>query len=256
MISPLCAVLILSEALMASAPAPVKGWGTVKGQVIFSGDKVPDNPIIEVNRDKKHCLSKGPIRRNELVVNPKNKGVRWVLVWLAPLKGFNMPKKGDLPIHPSLKKVPEKVEITAPCCVFEPRMIGIREGTKLVFKHSDKVTHHVFISSRPPISSVVPWWKEQVFADLEAGVLPVSYTCSVHSWMKGWVGVFHHPYFAVTDADGKFEIKNAPAGKWRLMLWQEKVGCVVQKSPEDRGKIITIKARGTTTHRISFEDRD
>ena len=33
--------------------------------------------------------------------------------------------------------------------------------------------------------------------------------------------VFDHPYFAVTDAEGKFEIKNAPAGKWRIMYRHE-----------------------------------
>jgi hypothetical protein len=42
--------------------------------------------------------------------------------------------------------------------------------------------------------------------------------------MDGYVRVFDHPYFAVTDADGKFEIKNAPVGKYRIVYWHEAVG--------------------------------
>ena len=70
-------------------------------------------------------------------------------------------------------------------------------------------------------------------------LLPFSYSCSIHPWMKGYVGTFAHPYFAVTDADGNFEIKNAPAGDWRLLVWQEKVGWVIFKNKDNfRGKVI------------------
>ena len=55
---------------------------------------------------------------------------------------------------------------------------------------------------------------------------PVVIECNIHPWMKGWVRVFDHPYFAVTDADGKFEIKNAPAGKYNIVMWQEGQGWV------------------------------
>ena len=52
----------------------------------------------------------------------------------------------------------------------------------------------------------------------------------------------------MTNADGEFEIKNAPAGKFRLMTWQEKVGFVVRdpKNPKNRGQLIEVKANGTT----------
>ena len=50
---------------------------------------------------------------------------------------------------------------------------------------------------------------------------PVQYKCTIHPWMAGYVRVFDHPYFAVTDADRKFEITNAPAGKFRIVYWHE-----------------------------------
>ena len=51
--------------------------------------------------------------------------------------------------------------------------------------------------------------------------VPVGFECGMHPWMKGQVRVFEHPYFAVTDDDGKFEIKDVPAGTWRIVTWHE-----------------------------------
>jgi hypothetical protein len=252
------AALALVPFLLAWTPAPAGRWGTVKGQVVFAG-QLPANPDAEVARDKEHCLSKGPIKQNVLVVNPKNRGVRWVLVWLAPLKGFNNPANVP-PCLPAQNKVPPKLQISASCCAYTPRVLAIREGTTLVFKNKDTVPHNAQFDGGnlgPHVNRLLPA-KTGVMEvkDVKARLLPCSYRCAIHPWMKGWIGVFKHPHFAVTDADGKFEIKDAPAGKWRLILWQEKVGFVVQRSPNDRGKIITIKARSTTTHKITLVDRD
>jgi hypothetical protein len=53
---------------------------------------------------------------------------------------------------------------------------------------------------------------------------PDHYTDSIHPWIQGYVWAFDHPLFAVTDANGDFEIKDAPRGTWRLVVWHEKVG--------------------------------
>jgi hypothetical protein len=63
--------------------------------------------------------------------------------------------------------------------------------------------------------------------------------------MKAWVGIFDHPYFAVTDKNGKFEIKDAPAGKYRLFVWHEEVGYLGGVKGRN-GQVITIKKDGTT----------
>ncbi len=240
---------VLAALLAAGPVVAAEGWGTIKGQVVYDDKVLPPNPKVNVNNDVQHCLSKGPILANKLVVNPKNKGVRWVLVWLAPVNGFANPNNVP-PIHPSLKKVPDKLEIDQPCCVFEPRVIGMREGTKLVFKNSAPVPHNVRAeggAQGPNFNQLLPPKKgELTVQNVTARLIPFSYSCSIHAWMKGWVGVFKHPYYAVTDADGKFEIKNAPAGTWRLILWQEEVGFVIQKSRDDRGKIIKVEGKGTT----------
>src|SRR5262249_46768400 len=72
--------------LTSSASAADDNWGTVKGQVVFGGDTIPQSKEIDVsnNQDKQHCLSKGPLLSQEWTVNRNNKGVRWTIVWVAP----------------------------------------------------------------------------------------------------------------------------------------------------------------------------
>src|SRR5687768_17137941 len=123
---------LLLLALPGAAPFVPQGWGDIKGRVVFAGDKIPETPKVKVTFDKEHCLSKGPIYKNELVIDPKTKGVRWVLVWLKPVTDFRTVKEDTLPIHPSLKKAPGEVVLRGPCCEFEPRILAMRQGTTLV----------------------------------------------------------------------------------------------------------------------------
>jgi hypothetical protein len=70
--------------------------------------------------------------------------------------------------------------------------------------------------------------------------------------MEGFVKVFDNPYYAVTDGDGKFEIKNAPAGKLRVVYWQEKVG--YKGGKEGRfGEQIDVAAPATELKPVVFD---
>jgi hypothetical protein len=53
---------------------------------------------------------------------------------------------------------------------------------------------------------------------------PIPYKCSIHPWMNGYVRIFDHPYYAVTDEDGAFTLSNAPIGNYRLVVWHETKG--------------------------------
>ena len=77
-------------------------------------------------------------------------------------------------------------------------------------------------------------------------LMPSQCSSNVRSWMKGYVGTFAHPYFAVTDADGKFEMKKTPVGKFQLVVWHEEVGFFTMTSKKDRGKVVEIRAEGVT----------
>jgi hypothetical protein len=242
----LALALLAGLALLPTAAADkADGWGTIKGQVVFEGDKIPEREKINVDKNQEHCLSKGPLYKEDWVVNPKNKGVRWVLVWLAP-----EPDGQPLPIHPDLQKVNGKAPtLDQPICQFVPHCLGIREGQELLVKNSSPISHNVNWTGHPLKNKggnvLISAGGSYTIKDLKAQKLPLKVACNLHGWMSAWLGVFDHPYFAVTDEDGKFEIKQAPAGKWRLMVWQESIGWRggVKGS---KGEEVTIKPGGTT----------
>jgi hypothetical protein len=220
---------------------PGQKWGTVKGQVLFAGDP-PAPVVINVNKDQQHCLSKGMIESEEWVVNPKNKGVRWVFVWLAPVD-----KTAKMPIHPTLQQPKDKeVVLDQPCCKFEPHALVMREGQVLIAKNTAPIPHNVHWAGgtkNPGNNVIIPPAGKVEVKDLVASYLPVSVKCDIHGWMSSWIRVFDHPYYALTDADGKFEIPLAPAGDYQLVVWHEGVGW----GPGGKtGQKITIKPGGTT----------
>ncbi|MBY0526276.1 MAG: hypothetical protein K2R98_22980 [Gemmataceae bacterium] len=223
-----------------------KDWGTIKGKLVWAGDEATAKPKeLTIDKDQMHCLEKGKLFNEEWVVG-KDKGVKWVFVWLSPEPGSD--KK--LPIHGSLKDIKEKkVEIDQPCCQFIPHCLAMREGQTLIAKNSSPIGHNVNYTGHPlrnPGKNVAVGPKGAIeIENLKADEkFPVTVACNIHGWMKAYVRVFDHPYFAVTDGEGNFEIKNAPAGEWRLKVWHE-TGWRGGASGRDGDKI-TVKG-GTTT---------
>ena len=84
---------------------------------------------------------------------------------------------------------------------------------------------------------------------------PMLLACDVHGWMGGRIGVFDHPYFALTKDDGTFEIKNAPAGSFKIFVMQEKVGWLHKMTGEklSDGQLITIKAGANDLGKIGMD---
>src|SRR5205823_3249722 len=117
--------IVLAGLTARSASAADKDgkWVTVKGQVVFAGANLPARPKLNVTKDQDHCLSKGPVLGEELVVNPDSKGVKNVFVWITDANG------GKPPIAPDLAKPPAKpVELDQPVCAFIPHAMAVREG--------------------------------------------------------------------------------------------------------------------------------
>jgi hypothetical protein len=229
----------------AAADDP-KDWGTLKGQIVFAGDKLPDVVELRVDKDQAHCLGNGKLVSDEWVINKDNKGIRWVFVWLAPDPASG---KKDLPIHASLKEPKDKrVEIDQPRCQFVPHSLALRQGQVLVAKNGSPISHNVNYAGHPlrnpSGNKLVPAGGSLDIEGLQADDFPITVACNIHGWMKAYVRVFNHPYYAVTDAAGKFEIKDAPAGEWRLRAWHDTGwrGGAAGKA----GEKITVKGGSTT----------
>src|SRR5262249_40231013 len=154
-----------------------------------------------------------------LVVNKSNLGVRWAFVWLAPENKSGPP----LAIFPALKELKEKqILVDQPCCMFVPHAVAIREGQEIVVKNSAPIAHSTHWTGdlkNPGGNRMAPAGQSLTIDGLKADKYPVKLSCDIHPWMGGWIRVFDHPYFAVTDENGKFEIKSAPVGRCRLVVW-------------------------------------
>jgi len=231
--------LFAALGLLLSAPlALAEDWGDVKGQITFDAKiKIPEVKEIKVDKDQDHCLSKGKLMSEDWVIDSKSKGVKWAFVWLVDPDGKTSP-----PINPALAKVPDPVTIDQPCCMFLPRAVALRQGQTLTVKNTAPISHNVNWTGglkNPGSNIILPPGRSLDIKDLKAANLPVSVSCNIHGWMKGWVRVFDHPYYAVTDKEGKFEIKGAPAGNYNLVVWHESSGW----GPGGKmGTAITIKA--------------
>jgi len=242
--------------LCAATLASAEGWGNVKGKVVYDPDaKLPVNEEVKVSNDPEFCTKDGKIHRNEWVVDSKTRGVKNVIVWLTKADPDEVQKPDWDPklIHPKLKEIPKTHEADQPVCAFTPRVILLREGTELIFKNSAKVSHNVKIDGGkqlgPEINTAIPPGKSLTVGSIKARHIPIECSCTIHPWMKAWIASFRHPYYAVTDEKGEFEIKDAPAGKWRLQVWHEGYG-FVQKSKNDRGIVITVKDGKDTTAKV------
>jgi len=251
----LVAALSLATLFTVSSAANAEGWGTIKGRVVWGEAKLPARDKANVDKDKDVCLAKGPILKEELVINEKNKGVKYVLVWLGDPKDAKNAKFTPK-IHPALEKIGKDVVVDQPCCMFEPRVVGLREGQKMIVKNPATIAHNFAINSGasgPNVNPLIPAGSDATVKGFVAKAIPTPFNCSIHGWMKGYVGVFKHPYFAVTDADGNFKIEKAPEGKFRLMVWHE-TGWVIQSpsNPSDRGKIINAKGNETDVGEIKM----
>ncbi len=239
----LTAALLLAIALSfsTSSAADDKDWATLKGQIVFGDDKLPEAMPLKVDKDEKHCLMNGKLLSEDWVIDKESKGIRWAFVYLLPEPGSG--KK--LPIHPALKDVKEgEVVVDQPCCAFVPHVVALRQGQKLVVKNSAPVAHNIRWAAQPGVNEsgnvIVAAGGSHTIEGLRAQRAPMPMSCDIHPWMRGQVRIFDHPYYAVTDAKGNFEIKDAPAGEWRLVVWHDKAG--FQKGDgKDPGEKITIK---------------
>jgi hypothetical protein len=110
-------------------------------------------------------------------------------------------------------------------------VLGIQTGQPLQIVNSDPVTHNIH-----PMAQVNREWNHSqgpgdppVIRRFTKSEVMVPVKCNIHSWMHEFIGVLDHPYFAVSNSDGNFEIRNLPAGTYTLAIWQEKLGTQEQQ---------------------------
>ncbi len=194
----------------------------ITGTVTLNGTPPPERDITPLNNDPV-CgkLNGGKVSTTFFVVGA-NKGLGDVIVML----------KG-VPAKAADDSTPAAV-IDQKGCLYWPQIVAVQAGQKLLVKNSDPSTvpmHNVHINpmadankeayatkiSQPQMSGA-----SDLTYDFAAPENFMKFQCDVHPWMFAWVTVVDNPYFAVTDKDGKFTIKNVPAGKYKIVALHRK----------------------------------
>jgi len=109
-------------------------------------------------------------------------------------------------------------------CVYSPHVFGIMKDQELIIKNSDPTMHNIHSMAKVnrqfnfAMPKVVKE-KKVTFKKIED---PFYIKCDVHPWMKAWATVVDHPYFAVSDSNGNYEITGIPAGTYDVVYWHEK----------------------------------
>jgi plastocyanin len=106
---------------------------------------------------------------------------------------------------------------------FVPHVLAVTTGTTVEFPNSDRIYHNVFSLSKTArfdLGRYAVGRSKSVRFD-RPGIVRVF--CDIHSHMNAFVLVFSHPFFAVSDADGRYEIDDVPPGAYNVIAWNEGV---------------------------------
>jgi plastocyanin len=215
-----------SEAKPAATSTPIDPAtaASVSGTVTFGG-AAPKPQKIDMSQD---AACKGNNTAETVVVNDGN--LANVFVYVKEGLGdrnFEVPK--------------DSVTISQKGCQYHPHVLGVMTGQNIEIRNEDETTHNIhptpkdnreWNESQPPKAAAL----EKSFAREEV-MLPVK--CNQHPWMKMYLNVVKSPFFGVTAADGKYEIKGLPPGDYTLAFVHEKLGEQDQK--------ITLAAKDSKT---------
>jgi plastocyanin len=203
----------------------------IRGTVRFEG-KAPQAKAISMAADpscaKQHT---SPVMAQEVMADEKG-DLENVIVFVSEGLGDG---RFDPPAQPAV--------VEQKGCMYLPHVLALRANQPLQIVNDDSTSHNIhpvpannreWNKAEPPGAKM-----EETFAREEIAI-PVK--CNVHPWMRGYIAVFKHPFFAVTGKDGGFDLSNLPPGTYTIKAWHEKLGTSTQK--------MTINAN--ETKEISF----
>jgi plastocyanin len=106
---------------------------------------------------------------------------------------------------------------------FVPHVLAITTGTIVDFPNSDRIFHNVFSLSktRPFDLGRYAAGRSKAVTFDRPGIVRVF--CDIHSHMNAFILVFNHPFFTLTDMDGRYRLDNVPPGTYNLVAWNEGV---------------------------------
>jgi hypothetical protein len=184
--------------------------GTISGTVKWSGP-LPSISAFPIDKDPQVCDPESHKTRDleRLIVGPQN-GVANTVVFL---KDISRGKAMDIP--------EPRRSLDQKQCRYEPHILLAPENGPLQIKSSDAVLHTVHMDGAASYNLPFPFTDRPVTRTMPTAGL-VNVRCNGgHAWMNAEIMVVSHPYYAVTDASGKFELTDVPPGQYQIVAWHE-----------------------------------
>jgi plastocyanin len=190
--------------------AGMAGAGTIRGSIRLAGGSVEVKKL-KVTVDQTTC---GTTKDAEDIVVSSDMGLRNVVVSLV-----TPPPVAKWSVAPT-------VQMDQKQCVFVPRVVVVPLGGTVEFLNSDRLLHnlHSAGSDNPTFNRTQPKGRTIPIAFRRPEIIRID--CDLHPWMRAWVVVAEHPFYAVTNDRGEFVLENIPSGTHTIQVWHESLGVV------------------------------
>ena len=190
--------------------------GTITGTIRFEGTPPAAEPI---NMSSDPYCEKQPARLTEAVLAGSGGTLQNVFVYVKDGLGDRV---FPVPATP--------VVLDQKSCRYVPHVMGIQVGQTLDILSSDNTLHNVHAMPERnrefnQAHQLAGIKHTHVFSTKE---VMIPFKCDVHKWMNAYIGVLDHPFYAVTGANGTFELKGLPPGMYTIEAWHEKLGTQTQ----------------------------
>lgn len=222
-------VLTLGVSVTGSAyeVITVTNGGSIQGVVKIAGS-APTVPPIKTTKNQDYC---GASINNPLYEVGKDGGLKNVEVFLKGVEKGKANPGGT-------------ITLTNTHCMFDPRVQGSSVGQQIKIASDDPILHNTHPQNNDTNATIyniaLPFKGFSVTKPLPSTPELIRVKCDAHEWMRAWIWEFDHPYYATTDADGHFEIKDVPPGTYTVVAWHEVMGQKDASTTVSAGKPATV----------------
>jgi len=221
-------VLLIAALGILLGPGTAPG-AEIQGRVVLAGE-APAPKKVPITIDQYVCGTEQT--EGDLVVSSARE-IRNVVVWLET------PPPGAPQEPPAAATAMDQKD-----CVFIPRVIIVAAAGTVDFLNSDRLLHNLHSVSKDNATFNRTQPKGRTIPITFGRPEIVRIDCDLHSWMRGWVVVAPHPFYALSDARGRFKLDNVPAGQYTLRVWHERLGELSRPvTVTDGGAPLTIELR-------------
>ena len=216
--------------------------GTITGTVAFAG-AAPEAKKIDTSADPQCTAKSANLMSEEWAVKDGKLGNTFVYIKEGTLADGK--KIGDVAwAAPS-----SPVVLDQDGCHYKPHVFGVVTKQAISIKNSDPTTHNVHFTPKnnPDWNQSQPNGAPNLEHKLNVAEAMVPVKCNQHPWMKAYIGVLKHPFFAVSAENGSYTIANVPPGTYTVVAWHEGPGAGTEKTMQ-----VTVPAKGAGTADFSF----